>query len=48
MQQSALRTALALYTSGTIDDAGAARYLGLSPLGWETYRRTHGIEPQTR
>ncbi|MFC7226585.1 hypothetical protein N0B31_04160 [Salinirubellus salinus] len=43
MTTDALRTAIVLYTSGTIDDAAAARYLGLSPERWATYRRTHGL-----
>lgn len=44
MTTDALRTAITLYTSGTIDDAEAARYLGLSPERWEGYRRSHGID----
>jgi hypothetical protein len=43
MTTDALRTAVALYTSGTIDDAEAARYLGLSPRRWAAYRRSHGL-----
>ena len=43
MTTDALRTAVALYTSGTIGDAEAARYLGLSPERWASYRRSHGI-----
>lgn len=47
MTTDALRTAVTLYTSGTIDDAAAARYLGLSPERWATYRRNHGIAAPT-
>jgi len=47
MTTDALRTAIALYTSGTIDDAAAARYLGLSTERWEGYRRSHGIDART-
>ena len=43
MTTDALRTAITLYTSGTIDDREAARYLGLSPEGWAKYRRSHGL-----
>jgi hypothetical protein len=43
MTTDALRTAVALYTSGTIDDAEAARYLGLSSQRWAAYRRSHGL-----
>lgn len=46
MTTDALRTAITLYTSGTIDDAEAARYLGLSPERWAGYRRSHGIAAQ--
>lgn len=45
MTTDALRTAVKLYTSGTIDDTEAARYLGLSPERWAGYRRAHGIAP---
>jgi hypothetical protein len=43
MTTDVLRTATPLYTSGTIDDREAARYLGLSSKGWADYRRRHGI-----
>jgi hypothetical protein len=48
MTTDALRTAVALYTSGTIDDSQAARYLGLSPERWATYRQSHGITVEGR
>jgi hypothetical protein len=48
MTHDALRTAVALYTSGTIDDSQAARYLGLSPERWATYRQSHGITAEGR
>jgi len=43
MTTDALRTAVTLYTSGTLDDTGAAQYLGLSPSEWTLYRRSHGL-----
>lgn len=43
MTTDALRTAIVLYTSGTIDETEAARYLGLSPECWAAYRRSHGL-----
>jgi hypothetical protein len=45
MNQDALRTAVALYEAGTLDDEGAARYLGITLVGWTTYRDRHGIAP---
>lgn len=45
MNQDALRTAVALYTAGTLDDDGAARYLGITPVGWVAYRESHDISP---
>jgi hypothetical protein len=43
MNHDALRTALALYEAGTLDDSGAARYLGITDLGWKRYRERNGL-----